>query len=73
MAEEGSMADNMAKGRGVFNTEDGKGHFNIVGASKSDRDHPDFRGDPQRQRGRPPKDQNFRTVGRQSDDEQGAT
>lgn len=71
MPEEGSMADNMAKGKGIVAGEKGKDDFNVVGMDASDRAHPEITGESERGRGRPAKDQNFTQVGPDVEGEQG--
>lgn len=71
MPEEGSTADNMAKGRGILPGEKDKSGFTPVGMDQSDRDHPEITGEGGRGRGRPPKDQNFTQVGPDAEGEQG--
>jgi len=70
MPEEGSIADNVAKGRGIMKGKDG---FTVIGADASDRKHPEIEGEASRGRGRPTKDQNFTQVGPDAEGEQGTT
>jgi len=64
MAEKGSMADNVAKGRGIVD----KDPFKTVGVDKSDRET-GGQGEPTRGRGRPPHDKDWRQVGPEEDQE----
>ena len=64
MTDEGSMADNVSKGRGIV----GKKDFKVVGADKSDREtggHEDASRGP----GRPRIDKNWTEVGQSAQDE----
>lgn len=64
MTEEGSMADNVAKGRGIVD----KDHFKTIGIDKSDRESAG-KGEPTRGRGRPPQDKDWTQVGPEADQE----
>lgn len=64
MPDEGSMADNVAKGRGIVE----KDPFKTVGIDKSDRETGGDSG-PTRGRGRPAEDKNWRQVGPDADKE----
>jgi hypothetical protein len=64
MAEEGSMADNVAKGRGIVDKEP----FKTVGIDKADRET-GGQVEPAKGRGRPPQDKNWRQVGPEADQE----
>jgi hypothetical protein len=64
MAEEGSMADNVAKGRGIVD----KSPFKTIGINKQDLETGGHE-EATRSRGRPPQDKNWREVGRSADQE----
>ncbi|MHA2065824.1 MAG: hypothetical protein ACXABY_15740 [Candidatus Thorarchaeota archaeon] len=69
MTEEGTIEDNVAKGKGIPPKKEG---FTVVGMGESDKDHPEITGEPSRGRGRPAKDQNFTVVGPGPEGEQGS-
>lgn len=66
MTDEGSIADNVSKGRGIV----GKKDFRVVGADKQDRETGGHE-DPSRGPGRPRVDKNWNEVGPSAEKENG--
>tara|TARA_R110002096_G_scaffold51401_2_gene134399 strand:+ start:227 stop:439 length:213 start_codon:yes stop_codon:yes gene_type:complete len=67
MPDEGSMQDNMAKGRGIVD----KKVFKVVGADQNDRDTGGSDQDDPRGRGRPRVDKTWNQVGKSPEAESG--